>query len=396
MNDFLSQAAAITTMNLRSLSDRKTPAIVAIIGIMGAVVVLIGMLAISEGFRGVLDRAGATDVAVVLRGGSNDEFGSSLTGQQTQIIADQPLVLRAEGEPLASAELYVVTDVPMRNSNTPASLPLRGVGPQGPKLHRHFKMVQGRYFAPGTFEMVVGRSAALQYAQFDLGSRVRLGTTDWSIVGIFEDNGSVSESEAWTSAGVLQSAYQRGSTFQSVRLQLGGADALQSLTGALKRDPRLNVNVYTEREFYEALSRPLLSLARNVGSVIALLMGIGAVFGALNTMYSTVAARTREIATLRAIGFGSGPVIVSVLSEAIAIGVLGGALGGLVGWLGFDGVRAATLNPATWAQLTFKFDVTPELLAHGLLYAVVLAFVGGLAPSVRAARLPIATGLRET
>lgn len=395
MSNFFAQVAAVTAMNLRNLPERKASAVVALVGIVGVVAVLVGVLAIREGFRQVLDLSGAPDIALVLRGGTNDEMSSSLTQDQTRIIADAPGVARDAAGPLASAELYVVVDVPMRSTNTPANVPLRGVGPQGSKLRQHFKIVAGRYFTPGTFEMIVGRGASQQFAGLEVGQRIRWGTTEWAIVGTFEDDGSVAESEVWTDASVLQGAYRRGTTFQATRVKLTSPQAQQTFKDALTTDPRLNIKVFTERQFYEQQSKPLVTLVNIVGNVIAALMGIGAIFGALNTMYSAVSARTREIATLRAIGFGAGPVVISVLVEAMVIGVLGGILGGVIGWLGFDGIRTATLNPATFSQITFAFDVTPMLLAQGLAYALILGFVGGLLPGLRAARLPITTGLRE-
>ncbi|HKQ84736.1 MAG TPA: FtsX-like permease family protein [Steroidobacteraceae bacterium] len=395
MSNFFAQVAAITSMNLRNLPERKASTIVALVGIVGVVAVLVGVLAIREGFREVLDLSGSEDVAIVLRGGSTDEMSSSMLQDQTRIIADAPDVARDSAGPLASPELYVVVDVPIRKTNTPANVPLRGVSPQGPKLREAFKIVAGRTFTPGTFEMIVGRGAALQFAGLEVGRRIRWGTTEWAIVGIFEDDGSVAESEVWTDANVLQGAYRRGTTFQSTRVKLTSPQALRTFKDALSQDPRVNVRVYSEREFYEQQSRPLVTTVNVVGNSIALLMGIGAIFGALNTMYSAVSARTREIATLRAIGFSAGPVVISVLVEAMVIGVLGGVLGCIIGWLGFDGIRTATLNPATFSQITFAFNVTPALLVQGLVYALILGFIGGLLPSLRAARLPITTGLRE-
>jgi putative ABC transport system permease protein len=395
MSNYFAQIAAVTAMNLRNLPERKASAIVALIGIAGVVAVLVGVLAIREGFRQVLDLSGSPDVAVVLRGGTNAELSSSMTQDQARIIMDAPGVARDDAGPLASAELYVVVDVPIRGVNTPANVPLRGVGPQATKLRQQFKIVAGRYFTPGTFELIVGRGASQQFTGLEIGNRVRWGTTEWAIVGIFEDGGSVAESEIWTDASVLQGAYRRGTTFQSVRVKLTSTEALQRFKDALTTDPRLNIRVYTEREFYEQQSRPLIMLVNIVGNLIAVLMGIGAIFGALNTMYSAVSARTREIATLRAIGFGAGPVVISVLVEAMCIGVLGGVLGGIIGWLGFDGIRAATINFATFSQITFAFSVTPGLLVQGMVYALILGFIGGLLPSLRAARLPVAAGLRE-
>jgi putative ABC transport system permease protein len=395
MANFLAQVGAVTAMNLRNIPQRTASSIVALVGIAGVVAVLVGVLAMREGFREVLDLSGAEDVAIVLRGGATSEMGSNFTQEQTRVIADAPGVARDTAGALSSAELYVVVDVPLRSTNTAANVPLRGVSPQATKLRGAFEMVEGRMFTPGTFEIIVGRGAAIEFKGLELGERIRWGTTEWAIVGIFEDDGSVSESEIWTDASVLQGAYNRGSSYQSVRVRLTSPDAFQAFKDALTQDPRLDVRVYTERAYYEEQSRALVMLVNVVGTVIAVLMGSGAIFGALNTMYSAVSARTREIATLRAVGFGSTPVVFSVLAEALVIALCGGAIGGLIAWVGFDGVRAATLNPGSFSQITFAFSVTPELLMQGVLYALVLGVIGGLLPSLRAARLPITTGLRE-
>jgi putative ABC transport system permease protein len=387
--------AAVTAMNVRNIRERLTSSVVALVGIAGVVTVLIGVLSIAAGFRAVLDLSGAPDVAIVLRSGATDEMGSSLLNAATRIIADAKDTARDAQGPIASPELYVVVDVPLLRTDTPANVPLRGVGPQAPKLRQHFQIVEGRNFSPGTFEVIAGRGASLQFAGLTVGSKMRWGTTDWTVVGIFEDRGSVSESEIWTDASVLQGVYNRGNSYQSMRVKLTSAAAVQSFKDTLTADPRLNVRVFTEKEYYEQQSRLLQTLVRTIGTTIAILMGLGAVFAALNTMYSAVSARTREIATLRALGFGATPVIVSVLTEALLIGIVGGLIGMLISYFAFNGMRASTMNFATFSQITFAFTVTPQVLVAGLLYALGLAFIGGLLPSLRAAKLPITTGLRE-
>ncbi|HEX7012377.1 MAG TPA: ABC transporter permease [Steroidobacteraceae bacterium] len=391
----LTQIAAITAMNLRNMSERVASSIVALVGIVGVVTVLIGVLSIAEGFRAVLDMSGAEDVAIVLRSGATDEMGSALTQEQTRIIADAPGVARDAEGPIVSPELYVVVDVPLVRTGTAANVPLRGVGLKAPKLRQNFKIVEGRMFNPGTFEVIVGRGASQQFAGLTVGSRLRWGTTNWTVTGLFEDGGSVAESEIWTDATVLQGAYNRGSSYQSMRVKLASVDALRSFKDALSQDPRLNVRVYTEKEFFEQQSRILVTLVSTIGVAIAALMGLGAIFAALNTMYSAVSARTREIATLRALGFGPAPVVVSVLTEGLLLGLAGGVIGMLIAYFTFNGVRASTMNFATFSQITFAFTVTPELLVRGLTYALILGFIGGLLPSLRAARLPITAGLRE-
>lgn len=391
----VAQIAAVTALNLSNIRERLTSSIVALVGIAGVVTVLIGVLSIGEGFRAVLDQSGASDVAIVLRGGATDEMGSGLSQEQTRIIADSKDIARDAAGALASPELYVVVDVPTRRTGTAANVPLRGVSPNASKLRQDFHLIEGRAFTPGKFEVIVGRGAVKQFAGLEVGSQLRWGTTQWTVTGIFADRGSVAESEIWTDATVLQGAYNRGTSYQSVRARLTSANAMQSFKDALTADPRLNVKVFSEKQFYEEQSRTLQMLVKYVGTSIAVLMGLGAIFAALNTMYSAVASRTREIATLRALGFGAGPVIVSVLVEALMIGLIGGVIGMAISYFAFNGMQASTMNFATFSQITFAFTVTPRLLLQALLYALILGFIGGLLPSLRAAKLPITSGLRE-
>jgi putative ABC transport system permease protein len=391
----MTQISAITSMNLRNVSQRLTSSVVALVGIAGVVMVLIGVLSISAGFRAVLTLSGARDVAIVLRSGATDEMGSGLSQEQTRIIADSKDIARDAQGTIASPELYVIVDIPLKRTVTAANVPLRGVGPQAPQLRQNFRIVEGRNFTPGTFEIVAGRGASEQFAGLTVGNKLRWGTTDWTVVGIFEDRGSVAESEVWTDATVLQGAYNRGTTYQSMRVKLTSPDAFQSFKDALTKDPRLSVRMFTERDYYERQSRTLIALVSTIGVTIAVLMGLGAVFAALNTMYSAVSTRTREIATLRALGFGSTAVVISVLTEALLIGLAGGVIGALIAYLAFNGVRASTMNFTTFSQITFAFTVTPMVLVLGVVYALILGFIGGLLPGLRAARLPITTGLRE-
>jgi putative ABC transport system permease protein len=387
-------ALGVTLMNLRNLPSRWVPSLVALTGIAGVVLVLVATLAINAGFRQALDLAGADDVAVITRGGSDSELSSGLTGEEATIVMDAPAIVRAADGPLASPESYVVVDLPMAGRGTPANVPFRGVGPHAVPLRSHFRLAAGRMFRPGLFELIVGRGAASGFRGLALGSRVRLGSVDWQVVGIFTDGGSVAESELWTDARALQGAYRRGNSYQSVRLQLPGPASVGSVARELQADPRLNVSVRSEREFYAAQSRVLIALVTSLGGAIAALMGIGAVFAAMNTMYSAVDARTREIATLRALGFGGIGVVASVLAEALLLALLGGCVGGAIAYGALNGFRATTLNFQTFSQLAFAFAVTPPVLLTGIGYALLLGLVGGIAPGWRAARLPVTAGLR--
>jgi len=295
----------------------------------------------------------------------------------------------------ASPELFVIIAVPLARSGTDANVPLRGLSPVALKVRPQVRITEGRMFRTGTSEIVVGRAASQQFSGVSVGSTVRSGKTSWQVVGIFDADGSVAESELWCDARVLQSAYARGNSYQSVYLRLEGVDSLQTLKDALTTDPRLNVTIVREPDYYAQQSQVLQTVIRSIGFVIAALMGLGAIFGAVNTMYSAVASRTREIATLRALGFSAGPVVFSVLIEALLLSLIGGALGGLAAWAAFDGYQTATMNWQSFSQVAFAFAVTPDLLLRGLVYAAAMGLLGGLLPAIRAARLPVVSALRQ-
>lgn len=391
---WLSQMVAVTMLNLRSLRERLASSTVAVIGFAGVVAVFVAVLSIAEGFRRVMEGGGAGDVALVLRGGSDTEMSSGLTLDQTRIIKEAPGVVRDAGGPVASAELFVIIDVPKRSTGTGANVPLRGVESTAFAVRDDFEIVEGRNFEPGRNEIIVGRAAAGQFSGLEVGSSKRWGENLWEVVGIFADGGSVYESEIWADARVVQPAYRRGSTFQSVYAKLDSPDAFQGFKDALTADPRLEVDVRLEKEYYEGQSRVLRQLIQTLGNMIALLMAIGATFGALNTMYSAVAARTREIATLRALGFQGGPVVVSVMVESLLLALAGGLVGGGLAYLAVHGYQTATINWQTFSQVAFSLTVTPELLVGGVVYALLMGLVGGIFPAMRAARMPVATALR--
>ncbi len=389
------QAAAITALNLASLPKRLGAATVAVVGIGGVVAVLVAVLSISEGFRAAMELSGREDIGIVLRGGSTDELSSGLSLDAVRHVLDAPGIVAGPAGPLASPELYVVVDVPMRGTQTRANVPLRGVGANASAIRRDFTMVAGRPFRRGLNEVIVGQGAASQFAGLQVGDSVAFGRTPWTVTGIFADGGSVSESEIWTDATVLQGAYNRGTSFQSVRVRLPGAGRTAEIARHLQADPRFNMTIRTEREFLRGQSSVLVAIVQTLGVMIAALMGVGAVFAALNTMYAAVAARTREIATLRALGFGALPVVASVLVEALLLGLLGGVLGGVLAYFTFNGFQASTLNFQSFSQVTFAFTVTPALMGAGIAYALLLALVGGLLPGIRAARMPVTQALRE-
>lgn len=393
--NWLSQLVAVTALNIRTIPQRLGSSVVALIGIAGVVVVFVAVLSIAEGFTAALRDAAAPDRVIVMRSGSDSEMTSGLSADNATIISEAPGVRRTAAGPLSSPELFVIVDVPKRSTHTDANVPLRGVTARAFDVKTEVRVVEGRRFTPGTNEIIIGRAAHGQFAGLDVGSQVKWGQNRWSVVGIFEANGSVAESEIWCDARVLQPAYRRGNSFQSVHVTLESPAAFDRFKDALTTDPRLNVSAKRETEYYAEQSRVLRQLITQVGYLIAALMGIGAVFGALNTMYNAVASRTREIATLRALGFGRIAVMTSVLSESVVLSLAGGVLGGILAWLAFDGYQTATMNWQTFSQVAFAFAVTPELLVRGVIYAAVMGLVGGLFPAIRAARLPIVTALRE-
>jgi putative ABC transport system permease protein len=395
MFKWLSQVAAVTWLNLRTIGERRGASLAAIFGVAGVVAVFIAVLSIAEGFRKTMTSTASPDTAIVLRSGSDSEMMSGLGRESTRIIADAPGVRRAAQGPAASAELYVVVDLPKRATNTDANVPLRGVQPSAFVVRDEIEIIEGRRFQEGRNEIIAGKSAAAEFAGLEVGNRLRWGQNEWTVVGIFSAKGGLSESEIWCDVGVLQPAYRRGETFQAVYARLESADSFTRFKDTLTADPRLDVKVIREIDYYADQSRMLYSVISGLGSIIAFLMAIGAVFGALNTMYSAVASRTREIATLRALGFRSGPVVLSVLAESLFLSLLGGAIGAAVAYFGFNGYQASTLNWTSFSQVAFAFTVTPGLLIQGVVYALLMGLIGGLFPAIRAARLPVATALRE-
>jgi putative ABC transport system permease protein len=395
MPAWISQFLAVTGMNLRNLPARLGTSLVAVVGIGGVVAVLVALLSMGEGFRAALDLSGRDDVAIILRGGSSDELSSAFSRDEVNVIVSAPGLRRDAEGAVASPEFYTIVDLPMRSTGTSANVPFRGVTRRAFEVREGFRIVAGRSFVPGRDEVIVGRGAFTQFGNVDLGRVVTWGSHDWRVVGVFEAGGSVSESEVWTDLTVLQGVNRRGNSVQVVRAALESPEALQRTRAWLAADPRVNTSVQSERAFYSDQARILVSLIRYVGTTIAVLMGIGAIFAALNTMYSAVSSRTREIATLRALGFSSVPVLISVLLESMVLGLLGGIVGGALVYVALNGYQASTLNWASFSQITFAFTITPRLLVTGLGYSLILGLVGGLLPGIRAARLPVTEGLRE-
>ncbi|MAG31141.1 MAG: hypothetical protein CL908_09665 [Deltaproteobacteria bacterium] len=396
MLNWLIQVYAVTRFSLRSLPERAGAALSSVVGIAGVVAVLVGVLSIAQGIRLMVESSADADHAIVVRSGSDSEMMSGLGGSQAEIIAAAPGIARADTGPLASPELFVIINLPKRSTGTDANVPLRGVSPSAFEARGNLRTVHGRRFTPGLSELVVGVGAAREFAGLDLGSSIEVAGEQWPIVGLFEAGGGIAEGEIWADAAVVQGAYRRGNSYQSVYAKLSSPAAFTEFKDALTTDPRLNVKVVRAADFYSEQSTLIRGIISGLGSFVAALMGLGAVFGALNTMYTAVAARGREIATLRALGFKSGPVVLSVLLESLLLALAGGLIGGGLAYLAFDGFKAATINFQSFSQIAFAFDVNAGLLSNGILYAVLIGLIGGLFPAIRAARLPVATALRES
>lgn len=395
MFNWLSQIASVTLFTLRTIPQRRGASIAAAVGIAGVVAVLVGVLSIAEGFRAAMTVTGPADIAIVLRSSADSEMTSGLGRDETRLICDAPGIAVGPEGPLCSAELFVMINLPKRSTGTDANVPMRGLGRAGAGVRGDIEIVEGRMFEPGRSEVIVGAGAYRSFAGLDVGSTVRVGQMEWQVVGVFTGGGGAAESEIWTDAAVLQPAYQRGESFQSVLVRLDTPESFMAFKDSLTTDPRLKVKTLLQREFLAEQSSMLTTFIRGIGFLIAGLMALGALFGALNTMYSAVAGRTREIATLRALGFGATPVIISVLIESLVLALVGGAIGAAVAYFVFDGFTATTINWQSFSQIAFAFAVTPRLLVMAIIWAAVLGLLGGLLPAIRAARLPIAAALRE-
>ena len=393
--NWLSQITSVTAFNIRTLPQRMGSSATAIFGIAGVVAVMVGVLSIAQGILQTMNNSASADNVVVLRSGSNTELMSILLGDDTRIIAEAPGLARNESGAIASPELFVIINLLKRATGTDANVPLRGVSRNALDVRDSFRVVEGRMFEWGLNEVIVGVGALIEFQGLEVGSTITVAQEEWPVVGIFETGGGLAETEIWVDASVLQPAYRRGNSYQAVYAKLESPGAYQEFKDALTSDPRLNVKPMRESEYYEAQSAMLYKLVTGLGTLIAVIMGFGAVFGALNTMYTAVSSRAREIATLRALGFHSGPVVISVLMESLLLALIGGVIGATAAWWVFDGFRAATLNFTSFSQVAFAFDVSPSLLARGIVFAMVIGLVGGLFPALRAARQPVANALRE-
>ena len=392
---FFKQAFTVILLGLYTIPQRLSSAGVAIVGIAGVVVVLVGVLSIAEGFEKAMVNAGHPDRAIVMRQGSDSELSSGIGGPEVDIIKQAAGVRKDGAVPLASAEMFVVVDVNRRTTGTGSNVPLRGVDSTLLAVRNEVKIVDGRMLNFGTNEIVVGRAASEQFSGLRVGDTFKSGQTQWPVVGIFDTGGTAAETEIWCDVRTLQGAFRRGNSYQSVLARLESASSFDTFKDWLSSNPQVDVDVKRESDYYREQSRTLIGLVQGIGWGVAGLMGLGAIIGAVLTMYSAVVARTREIATLRALGFGSFPVLLSILGESMVLALVGGVLGGALAYIGFNGFQTSTMNWQTFSQVAFGFAVTPNLLMQGLTYALLMGLLGGVFPAIRAARLPISKALRE-
>jgi len=393
---WLRQTLVIISLNIRTIPQRLSSSAVAIVGIAGVVVVFVSVLSIASGFSMAMQGSGSRGRALVMRSGADSELTSGLSGTEVDIVRQAPGLSRVGPLAQASAELYVIIDLAKKSAPTSsANVPMRGIEPTGMTVRPEVSIVEGRMFRFGTNEVIAGRGAHGQFVNLNVGDTIQSGQNRWEVVGLFTANGGVSETEIWCDARTLQGAYRRGNSYQSLLASLESPESFDTFRDWLTSNPQLNVSIRRENEYYAGQSQTLTRLIQTVGFAIAALMGIGAIFGAILTMYTAVATRSREIATLRALGFDASSVVVSVLAESMVLGAIGGTIGGAAAYAGFNGYQASTINFQTFSQVAFAFRVTPDLLVLGLSYALVMGLIGGLLPALRAASLPIPSALRE-
>lgn len=381
--------------NIRSVKARWTSSIVAVLGIAGTVGVFVAMLSLARGFRATLVASGSADNAIVMRAGATSEMMSGIRLEDVKIVQDAPGVARGSDAPLVTSEVVVVAPFPLRATGTDANVQVRGVSPNVLTIRNNLKIVHGRMFQPGLAELIVGKNASSSYSGLTVGNTVNFGGGHWQVVGVFDAGGSSFDSEVWCDARVLDDVYKRPSNiFQSATIHLTSANAYEQFKDAITSDRRLNLDVSREIDYYAKQSTRMTQLITILGGLVAFVMAIGAVFGALNTMYSAVAERGREIATMRALGFGGAAVVFSFLIEALLISFIGGAIG-CIAVLPLNGLTTGAMNWQTFSHLAFAFRITPPLLFGGVIFALLMGLLGGLPPAMRAAWRPVAVALRE-
>jgi putative ABC transport system permease protein len=392
-----SQTRSVAAVGISTLTQRLGSSAVIVVGIAGVVGVLVALLAMAEGYKQTLRASGNEDTAIILRGASAAEVNSVLTREDVLQIAQTAGVARdAKGEPLASDEIVVAANMPIKGTTTDeeGSVQVRGVGDTAFAVRPQIKIIEGTRFHAGLRELIVGKGALRQFNGLSVGSQIKLGNQPFTVTGVFA-SGDAMESEIWADASVVSDTYRRGGGRNSVTVRLTSAAAFKDFKATLEANPQLKIDANTTLDFFSKQSEKMVQMLRIIGIVVGAIMGVGAVFGALNTMFAAVAARAREIATLRAIGFRGLPVVVAVMLETMLLALIGGAIGGALAYLIFNGFQASTMAAGSVGKLSFELRVSGGLLWEGLKWALAIGFIGGLFPAVRAASVPVTTALRE-
>lgn len=387
MSNLMSQSTAVIVMNIRSLPRRLWMSLAMVFASAVVVAILLAFLAMAKGFEATMQSAGSDDVAFFMRTGSAAELNSSASREQVNLIENAPGILKDEQGPLVSPELYVIVDGVKKSTQQEANIPLRGLSQRGVDMRNGFTLTAGRMFTPGTDELIVGAGILREFDGFDLGQEIRFGKYTWKVVGVFSTGGNVFESELWADAKVIQNLYNRGSSYQTVRARIGSSDDLTAINEYLESEPRLTHEVQTESAYFATQGKSLEYMAI-FGWVISSIMALGALAGALNTMYTSVSDRSMEIATLRAIGFSSLSAFIGTMVEAMTLAVIGSLVGALAAFIFFDGMNASTLG-GSFTQVVFSFQLTSELFVQGITLALIIGFVSGFFPAWRAARVPV-------
>jgi len=385
----LRQIAAVTAVNLAGLSQRLWTSLVIVVGMACVVGVLLSMLSFSAGLARSIESAAAPDRAIVIRNGGRDEYGTAITREAVVAISNAPGMRKDEdGQPIASAENLNNTPVIRRDGRLPVRMVLRGVGPKVLALRPELRLVSGRMFRPGTHELIAGTAAQAQFEGLGVGDKVIMPDGEWEIVGSFETGGDLLEGQVLGDAETVM-ASRRSPGFGSLIVRLESPDAFDSFASALRANPALDVDVQRQSDFYAQSAGQFTNFFTTIAYMLGSIIAVGALFGTVNIMHSAVASRTREIATLRALGYGAAPVAISVLAEALFLAIVGTVIGAAVAWLLFDG------NRNSWGGfVVFDLAITPRLLLIGTLWALSIAFLGAVIPAIRAARLQVATALR--
>ena len=391
---FIRQVLLVTNMNLRSVLERSGSSLVIIVGIAGSVAVMVSLLAMAEGLSSTISSTGEEDRVIILRDGSSSELSSGVAMTELDTVSSSPGIKSIDGEPMIAGELFAIIDLKKKGAESTSNLPIRGVQPTSFKIRPEVEIVEGRNFTTGTAEIIVGKGANNQYEGLEIGDQIKVRDSFATVVGIFSSNGNVHESEIWADLAAAQGLFRRGASASSMILKLNSPDSFDEVGLFVESYPNLELKVQSESDFYENQSSGA-DLIKVFGQVVGYIMAIGAVFAALNTMYSAVSTRLVEIGTLRALGFKGTTVLLALLIEALLLATIGGLLGGAIAYLLFNGYTVSTLAGASFSQTAFAFAVTGEIIQQGLTLALFVGFIGGVFPAWNAARRDITEALRS-